>query len=534
MTDSATRPPLGRWALWGAVGWLGFAVWLLTADGEARSTVAVVDVVETLVPLVAGVVCLSAARHSVNGPASWVLGGAGVICWGLGQLVWTWYEVVLNQEVPFPSLADVGYLAFPLFASVGIALYHNANRSHRSVGAALEGMLLSASLFAISWFTVLEGLVDEASPGAFAFWLSLAYPIGDVILLAMVLHAVSQLRRAPASLWLLSAGLVSMAIADSAFVWLVESGSFSTGGWVDLAWITAFAVIGIGGWHAHSESELEEARVDASRLALLLPYVPFMLGMAVIAARLWTEQVARPELIVSGLLIGLVLCRQLLALMDNQVLLGSLRSREAELQHLALHDPLTGLANRTLFADRLRHSLGRTQRTDAGLGVLLVDLDDFKEVNDVHGHAAGDGLLMTVADRLRECVRAEDTVARLGGDEFAILLDRQSEAADEVARRVLAALTTPVQLDGPTVQVSASVGITVTLSSAGDVETRARDALREADIAMYAAKAAGKNRWRAFGPDLAALSAPQVQDHERLLSVQPPDASPGKSWLPSG
>ena len=209
--------------------------------------------------------------------------------------------------------------------------------------------------------------------------------------------------------------------------------------------------------------------------------------------------------------------------MDNQVLLGSLRAREAELQHLALHDPLTGLANRTLFADRLRHALGRSQRTDAGLGVLLVDLDDFKEVNDVHGSTTGDALLMTVADRLRECVRAEDTVARLGGDEFAILLDRQSEAADDVARRVLAALTAPVQLDGPIVQVSASVGITVTLSSAGDVEKRARDALREADIAMYAAKAAGKNRWRAFGPDLAALSAPQVQDHERLLSVQPPE-----------
>ena len=77
VTESATRPPLGRWALWGALGWLGFAVWLLTADGQARSTVAVVDVVETLVPLVAGVVCLSAARHSVNGPASWVLGRRG-------------------------------------------------------------------------------------------------------------------------------------------------------------------------------------------------------------------------------------------------------------------------------------------------------------------------------------------------------------------------------------------------------------------------------------------------------------------------
>ncbi len=522
MTDAATRTSATRWLGAGIATWAMFAVWLLVADPDARSTITIVDVIETLVPLVAGLVCLSAARRSVNGPTSWLLGGAGVVAWGLGQAVWTWYEVVLGVEVPFPSLADIGYLAFPVLASVGVALYHANNRSQRSsIGAALEGALLAASLFAISWFTLLQGLIESGSPSAYGFWLSLAYPIGDVILLAMVLHAVSQLRSAPASLWLLCTGLVVMAVADSAFVWMVEQGSFSTGGWVDLAWITAFAIIGVGGWRAHLETDREEATLDAPRIGLLLPYVPFALGMGVIAARGWTGQLGRIELVVAGVLIALVLARQFIALVDNQSLLSTLRAREAELHHLAMHDPLTGLANRALLANRLQHAIAQREHPDTSLGLLLVDLDDFKEVNDFHGHAAGDDLLVTVADRLRECVRAHDTVARLGGDEFAILLDPTSDNAETVAQRVLGALTAPVLMDPPGLQISASVGIgEVRTGGDGEREGQATRAMREADIAMYAAKAAGKNRWRRYGPELAVLGMPKAQDAAQTLPGQ--------------
>ena len=502
--------------------WALFAVWLLVADPDSRSTTAIVDVVETVVTLAAGLICLSAARRSVNGPTSWLLGGAGIIAWSLGQAVWTWYEVVLGVEVPFPSLADIGYLTFPVLASIGVALYHASHRSQRSsIGAALEGVLLAASLFAISWFTLLQGLIESGSPAAYGFWLSLAYPIGDVILLAMVLHAVSQLRSAPASLWLLCTGLMLMAVADSAFVWMVEQGSFATGGWVDLAWITAFAVIAVGGWRAHIETDLEETRLHAPRIGLLLPYVPFALGMGVIAARGWTGELGRVDLVVAGILIALVLARQFVALIDNQALLSSLRAREAELQHLALHDPLTGLANRVLFGDRLQHAIGLGARTEVSIGLLLIDLDDFKEVNDFHGHAAGDDLLVVVADRLRECVRGHDTVARLGGDEFAILLDPDSDSAETIAQRVLGALTAPVLMHEPALQVSASVGIgEVRTGGADDVSGRAAQAMREADIAMYAAKAAGKNRWRHYGPELAVLGLPQAQDAESTLPGQ--------------
>src|SRR6185436_3072688 len=130
--------------------------WSLTADPSSSTTTAIVDITETLVPLVGGLFCLSAARRSPNGPLAWALVGAGVVAWGLGQAVWTYYEVWLSAEVPFPSLADAGYLTFPLLAAGGVAVYHASARPVRSsLAPVLEGALLAASLFTISWFTIL-------------------------------------------------------------------------------------------------------------------------------------------------------------------------------------------------------------------------------------------------------------------------------------------------------------------------------------------------------------------------------------------
>ena len=172
------------------------------------------------------------------------------------------------------------------------------------------------------------------------------------------------------------------------------------------------------------------------------------------------------------------------------------KSLENQLAHQAFHDPLTGLANRALLSDRLDHALTRAARTDQPLAVLLVDLDDFKTVNDGLGHGAGDDLLVALAERLRACVRVEDTFARLGGDEFALVLESTCEdGAVESAERLLDALTAPFQVGGKELFLTASIGIAV----AGPGPAVAPDALlRDADVAMYAAKAEGKGGWRLF------------------------------------
>jgi diguanylate cyclase (GGDEF)-like protein len=197
-------------------------------------------------------------------------------------------------------------------------------------------------------------------------------------------------------------------------------------------------------------------------------------------------------------LVLLIVGRQLLTVLDNQALNRRLAATVGQLEHQAFHDGLTGLPNRALFRERVGHALRRRSQAHSPLALLFIDLDDFKLVNDGLGHAAGDDLLVAVAGRLKTCVRGEDTVARLGGDEFAILLEQASshDVAVRVAGRVLEAMTPPFQLQDQQVRVGASVGVTVSQATQVDA------VLREADVAMYMAKAHGKGRF-----ELATTSA---------------------------
>jgi diguanylate cyclase (GGDEF)-like protein/PAS domain S-box-containing protein len=177
------------------------------------------------------------------------------------------------------------------------------------------------------------------------------------------------------------------------------------------------------------------------------------------------------------------------------------RQLEEELKHRAFHDALTGLPNRVLFQDQAAHGLARTQRNGKTTGVLFVDLDDFKVVNDTMGHSVGDELLVAAGLRLESVVRDCDMAARLGGDEFALLVENVADSAvvDAFAERIVRAFGEPFTLAGGSVVSTATVGVATTEDSA-DVD----ELLRHADLALYAAKAAGKRQWRRYLPVLSA------------------------------
>ncbi len=172
---------------------------------------------------------------------------------------------------------------------------------------------------------------------------------------------------------------------------------------------------------------------------------------------------------------------------------------EEQLAHQAFHDSVTHLANRALFNERVRHAVARTLREGMGMAVLFVDLDDFKTVNDSLGHATGDRVLLEVAQRISASVRAADTAARFGGDEFAILLEDVHDlgAAVETAERILDALSRPIELDDNHLIIRASLGISVVEPGTA---TDADELIRNADAAMYIAKADGKGGYRLFEP----------------------------------
>ena len=205
---------------------------------------------------------------------------------------------------------------------------------------------------------------------------------------------------------------------------------------------------------------------------------------------------------------------------------------EAQLSHQALHEPLTGLPNRSLFLDRLRHAMTLAKRSGGQLTVMFMDLDRFKIINDSMGHEAGDRLIQAVARRLTDVLRDGDTVARLGGDEFGVLLEYgiSQDDAEIVAQRILDAIEPPFTFSGQEMYVSASVGIAFSSPEVEDPE----DLLRYADVAMYRAKSEGPGKYRIFDPEVDSdatgrlameTDLRQAIDREQLFNTYQPIVS---------
>ncbi|MDE2584971.1 MAG: diguanylate cyclase, partial [Betaproteobacteria bacterium] len=225
----------------------------------------------------------------------------------------------------------------------------------------------------------------------------------------------------------------------------------------------------------------------AAELSLMLGVaVAISRSMGLIPAGLGSEYALQAGSAIEVLLFSLALAQRI----------HLLRQEKAQAVARAETDPLTGLVNRAGLDQVLRQLFGDKRRTGQSLALLLLDLDDFKPVNDRYGHAVGDRLLVTVAERLRACIRTDDVAARLGGDEFVVVLPqvRTREDAAQVAAKMVAAVAEPVQINGITAKVSASIGIALYPEDGGDALTL----FNRADAAMYEAKRLGRNRYQLY------------------------------------
>jgi diguanylate cyclase (GGDEF)-like protein len=213
------------------------------------------------------------------------------------------------------------------------------------------------------------------------------------------------------------------------------------------------------------------------------------------AIHLWPSSDANGFILVPGVIMILAaLVRQFTLLDENRRLLETVG-------RLALLDPLTGLANRTLFSERLAEAVSARRLTGGPVAVLLLDVDEFKLVNDSLGHPAGDGLLRGVGERIRLNAGADDTVARIGGDEFAVLVRDTPEAAARTARQISNALDEPIVIDGQPLHVRVSLGLAAA-SGMEDADVSADELLRRADLAMYSAKRSDADGVQAYEPTM--------------------------------
>ncbi len=634
-------------------GWAGFslffAAWLFFHWGGTTGTRRFDDIGETLTALVAAAACGFAAwRHQGRTRIAWGLIGASALSWGLGQAVWSFYELVRGQQVPFPSFADLGYLAAVPLAVAGVLCFPSApSRATSLLRTILDAILVAASLFIISWATVLGTVYRAGSGGLTAQMIGLAYPAGDIVIATIVLIVASRAQRANRLPFLLLAGgLIANLLSDSAFAYLTTTNTYGSGTPTDTGWAAGYLLIAIASlWAVRTRAATATANDGTTtRVWLALPYLPIAAAAVVAVVQEALPGPLDPVVFWSVMIVvvGVVL-RQYLTLLDNQLLNrrleanaadlakreehfhslvqnssdvitligrhGSIRYQSAsverilgyredeligkqfgdlvhtedrtqvlrkideainivappiavecrlrrvddsycpaevtitnllelpavrglvlntrdvserkaleeKLTHQAFHDSLTNLPNRAAFRIGLDHAL--QGGSEGRIAVLFLDLDDFKAVNDTLGHTIGDQLLVAVGARIASTLRPGDTVARLGGDEFAVLLKKMEDEqiAGRVAERITRQLVPPFAIGGKEISIRASIGIAGLVSG----QEAADELIRNADVAMYIAKAKGKARVVQYEASLANAAIERMElEHDLRTALQ--------------
>jgi diguanylate cyclase len=487
---------------WAAGAFLvALCTWFIVGGGS-QSTLRIAGNVACLGFAVFAAVCVLLAAHRATGRQrlAWGFIGIGLVGWVIGTAIWMACELVFEIP-PFPSVADAGYVVFPIATCVGLALLTGGRHGPSRSRLALDGLITATALLQIAWVVVLHGVYDAGGSDRVALGLSLFYPTGDVVVITMAVLVLTRVRQGRRrALVLLTVGVVLMALSDSAFVYLSAHDAYHGGTMADVGWLTGLFVIGTAGLSAMHEPATSMPSVQgATRSALWLPYVPVAFA-AVVCAPSNLRQPGTAALFGSTVvLVAAVLLRQFFVVQENRRLLAAVADR-------AMRDPLTGLANRTLFNDRLAHAMALHQRDGQGLAVLSLDLDDFKLVNDNLGHHAGDTLLVLVGRRIQGCVRTGDTVVRLGGDEFAVLMEGRAEQSKIVAHLVMAAFDEPFPVDGHDLLLRPSIGLALTND---ETETTGDVLLKQADVAMYSAKRSRTGGVRTYDAEMHLAELPE-------------------------
>ncbi len=442
-----------------------------------------------------------AARRRDASASAWRLLSLACGAWTLGSVVWSVEQLLLGDAAPFPSPADAGYLAFPLLAVAGLLRLPGApQRRTGRLRLLLDGVVVTASLLVLAWLGTLGNLA-RADGDRVALLVGLAFPVLDVLVASVVVVVLSRL----ACGWRdgrvqVSLGVAGVAAADTLYAVLAGHDAYVVGGPCDVLYACAFLLV-----VRSTRAPVTEPGAQSDAGGRLLPGVPALLaGAALVVSGRLHDGLGGVLTVLLVLLVGALVVRgQLLGLERDALSLGleeKVAQRTAALdaaRERSSVDALTGLPHRAAFVDALQAALAGP----VPVGVVLLDLDGFKEVNDGFGHDAGDDLLVAVADRLRGAVRGDVVLARLGGDEFAVMLCHP-EVADVLAglaARLLAVLDAPLQVPPVEVVLGASAGTAV--ARCGD---SVHHLLRDADTAMYAAKAEGRGQVRAFDPAMHA------------------------------
>jgi diguanylate cyclase len=475
---------------------------------------------------IASVACIVAGArwHEGSDRLSWYLLAVGGACFALADSVESFYGQMFHQAIPFPSWADpVHLVAYPFIFAGVLRLTGSANLSLRREENA-DAAIVTIGALSISWHFLMQPYVHDSSLSTTAELVNLAYPIMDIALIFLVSRALLFGNSRRPFHVLLATGLIVLFVGDFIYDLMVLHDSYTTGNPVDALFLIEYVLIAAAALHPSvAEPRIapvtQRPRRDVHKIetrprmpvVILAGFVPAVMLVVCASLQLTVNVAVLAGFCVAVFALVYVRMTWLFQRTSRQSLeIGahagaieaSLLERdelEMELRHLAFHDELTGLPNRSLLHDRVEHALASSTRSGRPLALCFGDLDSFKTVNDTLGHRVGDTVLMEAGSLLAAIVRPGDTVARLGGDEFAVLMIdvEEPESAIAFAHRIVSTLHDAIEVDGSRIGLSISVGVAF-----ADETKSAEQLISEADSAMYEAKANGKNRVEVFQSEM--------------------------------
>lgn len=490
------------WHVYLVLGAAAVATYPLIPAGAARDGLATELIgLSAVLAIVIGVYL-----YRPRAASAWLLLAAGQLAFVVGDALFAYQEYVAHSS-PFPSIADICYLSgYPLLGA-GLVLLIRARAPRRNWTAFIDAAAITTSLALASWLFIMSPIEHDQTLTSAGKLISLAYPLGDVLLLAIALRILMGANKRPPAYSLLGGGIVLLLVADSAYLGALQAGSYVSGGIIDLGWLASYVLFGAAALHP-SMKVLSMPVLE--RLPRLTPVRLALLACASIAApaMLAVQYVRGASLEIpvvigsSALLFLLVIARMALLVRGHEVHGTELEEHGAELasklERRSLYDPVTSLANRELFLERLAGTLVADGHTPPA--VLLLGVEGLRLVNESTGRAAGDELLRAIAERLQRLLRQGDTCAWTDGD-FAVLVeDVTVEPPATVAARLVKALRLSFQHSSEhetTIGLNAGVAI-----ARGD--ERAETLLRNAEIALSRAKQIGNGSVELFEPGMHA------------------------------
>jgi|RhiMethySRZTD1v2_1073278.scaffolds.fasta_scaffold10177_6 diguanylate cyclase (GGDEF)-like protein len=484
------------WRTWTALGGLAVVGYFFLPPGLVR------NVAYDIVAVVAAITVAAGARlHRPAKPVLWYLFAAANGVWAFGDALYTYNLFVLGKD-DFPSIADPIYLlAYPVFAA-GLFVLIRGRTPGRDRAGLLDACIIATGLALLTWaFLMRPTATDETITGVERL-VSLAYPAGDVLLIAMAARLFTTPGARTASYRLLAAALILLCGSDIVYSVLTSTIGYN-GGAVDAGWLLSYVAWGAAALHPSMRSLSETAPDKAARLTrrrLALLTATSLLAPAILIHQGLTEPTRVDWLAVS---IGaIVLFLLVLARMSG--LVSQVQDQAAQLDALAHNDALTGVPNRRAWDLELARHLANARRSGTPVVVALLDLDHFKRFNDQYGHQAGDRLLKEASAAWKAQLRSDDLLARYGGEEFGVCLPGMTPSA---AVTLLDRIRTTTPL-GQTF----SAGIACWTGEEAPERLVAR-----ADEALYQAKRAGRNRVLVHNGEIAV--APATVDHAEFITT---------------